>query len=94
MNPWLGRYVAVYSKPLSNDIALRTAPHIEGPWTDPEVVISGATPGLVTSSAGANYLAHEHAELRSPDGRAIVIGYAHPLPNFGGACRLARVFLQ
>jgi len=94
MNPWLGRYVAVYSKPLSNDVALRTAPHLEGPWTDPEVIISGTTPGLATSSAGVNYLAQEHAELRSPDGHILVIGYAHPLPNFGGACRLARVFLR
>ncbi|MEO6953083.1 MAG: DUF4185 domain-containing protein [Polyangia bacterium] len=93
-NPWLGRYLAVYSKPLSNDIGLRTAERIEGPWTDPEVVIAGSTSGLVTSEAGVNYLAHEHSELRSADGRTVVIGYAHPLPNFGGACRLARIVLR
>ena len=93
-NPWLGRWLAVYGKPLSDDIGLRTADRIEGPWTDPEVVLPGATPGLVTGDAGVNYLAREHVELRSVDGRAIVIGYAHPLPNFGGACRLARVVLR
>jgi hypothetical protein len=93
-NAFLGRYLAVYSKPLSNDVALRTATHLEGPWTDAEVIVPGTTPGLVTSDAGVNYLAHEHAELRSPDGRTITIGYAHPLPNFGGACRLARIVLR
>jgi hypothetical protein len=91
-NPWLGRWLAVYGKPLSDDVGLRAADHLEGPWTDPEVVVPGAT--FVTGDAGVNYLAREHVELRSSDGKTIVIGYAHPLPNFGGACRLARIVLR
>ena len=93
-NPWLGRWLAVYGKPLSNDVALRTADRLEGPWTDPELVIPGTTPGFVLGDAGTNYLAREHAELRSSDGKTLVISYSHPLPNFGGACRLARVVLR
>ncbi len=91
-NPWLGKWLAVYSKPLSDDVALRTADAITGPWTDPEVVVSGSA--FVTGDAGTNYLAKEHGALRSVDGKQIVVGYAHPLPNFGGACRLARITLK
>jgi hypothetical protein len=91
-NAWLGRWLAVYSKPLSDDVALRAADHIEGPWTDPEVIIHGSS--FVVGDAGTNYLAREHSELQAEAGRELVIGYAHPLANFGGACRLARVILQ
>ncbi len=80
-NPWLGRWVAIYSKPLSNDIGLRTADALTGPWTEPKVVIPGYIPGIATSAAGLNYLAKEHVALRSADGREIVISYAHPLPS-------------
>jgi hypothetical protein len=93
-SPWLGRWVAIYTKPLSSDIGLRTADALTGPWTDPEIVLSGTSPGLVVGDAGDNYLAKEHVALRSVDGRALVISYAHPLPNFGGACRLARIVLR
>lgn len=91
-NAWLGRWLAVYSKPLSDDVALRAADRIEGPWSDPEVIIHGSS--FVEGDAGTNYLAREHAELQAQAGRELVIGYAHPLANFGGACRLARVTLQ
>ena len=91
-NVWLGRWLAVYSKVLSDDVALRAADRIEGPWTDPEVVIAGAS--FVQGDAGTNYLAREHPELQAQAGREIVVGYAHPLANFGGACRLARVTLK
>jgi len=91
-NAWLGRWLAIYSKPLSDDVALRAADRIEGPWSDPEVIISGSS--FVQGDAGTNYLAREHAELQSHAGQVLVVGYAHPLANFGGACRLARVFLK
>jgi hypothetical protein len=91
-NAWLGRWLAVYSKPLSDDVALRAADHIEGPWTDPEVIIAGAS--FVEGDAGTNYLAREHVALQAQAGREVIISYAHPLANFGGACRLARVFLK
>ena len=32
-NDYLERYVALYSKPLSRDAVLRTAPRPEGPWS-------------------------------------------------------------
>jgi len=91
-NAWLGRWLAVYSKVLSDDVALRAADHLEGPWTDAEVIIPGAQ--FVQGDAGTNYLAREHAELQAQQGRELVIGYAHPLANFGGACRLAKVTLK
>ena len=91
-NAWLGRWLAVYSKIFSDDVALRAADRLEGPSTDPEVIIPGTS--FVEGDAGANYLAREHAELQAQAGRELVIGYAHPLANFGGACRLARVTLK
>ena len=77
-SPFISRWLAVFSVPLSNDIALRTADRITGPWS-PAVIVPGSRPGLVTSGAGINYLARQHAELSSSDGRDIVISYAHPL---------------
>jgi hypothetical protein len=91
-NASLGKWLAVYSKPLSDDVALRTADALEGPWDEPEVIVSGAS--FVTGDAGVNYLAREHTELEHADAGELVIGYAHPLANFGGACRLARVTLK
>jgi hypothetical protein len=88
----LGKWLAVYSKPLSDDVALRTAAQLEGPWDEPEVLVSGSS--FVTGDAGTNYLAREHTELERPDAGELVIGYSHPLANFGGACRLARVTLK
>ena len=34
-NAYLGAYVAVYSAPLSDDVVLRTAPSLSGPWSEP-----------------------------------------------------------
>jgi hypothetical protein len=92
-NPWVGRWLAVESDTATNGVALRTADALIGPW-DMGVVVPGTTSGLVTSDAGLNYLAKEHVELRSKSGQQIVVGYAHPLPNFGGAPRLARFTLK
>jgi hypothetical protein len=92
-NPWLGRWLAVSSSPGSNDILLKTADSLTGPFGE-ALVVPSTSNGIVTSDAGTNYLAKEHVELQSAGGQEIVIGYAHPLPNFGGDPHLARLTLK
>ena len=86
-------WLAVSSSPGSNDILLKTAENLTGPFGE-ALVVPGASRGIVTSDAGTNYLAKEHGELQSANGKEIVIGYAHPLPNFGGDPHLARFTLK
>jgi hypothetical protein len=94
-NAYLGRYLAVHSEILSNRIQLRTAAAPEGPWSEPVTIESSATGILPATGQGAtNYLAQEHLELSSTDGKTIVVGYSRPTAPFRGEIRLARVTLQ
>jgi hypothetical protein len=95
-NPWLQRYLAIGQRILSNTVLLRVAERPEGPWTDPGVVIGPADGGLLEPAAAnaTNYLSLEHVELRSVDGRQIVISYARPMGPFLGEVRLARITLR
>ncbi len=91
-NPYLGRYLAVSGAVVSSTLLLRTAPAIEGPWSD-AVEISPAAGGILspTSSSDYDYLFVEHPELRSADGRSIVVSYSRPTDPFKGDVRLAQI---
>lgn len=91
-NPYLGRYLAVTGAVLSSTVVLRTADQIEGPWGEP-VKIEAGEPGILapTSADAYNYIILEHPELRSTDGRSIVISYSRPTEPFRGDVRLARI---
>jgi hypothetical protein len=89
-NAWLGSYLAVYSQPFSNRVLMRTAPRPEGPWSAPVLAFTGRPPGGPT----ADYAAFEHPELSTDGGRAVTIGYFHPLGPFRGEIRLVRVVLR
>ena len=95
-NPYLGRFVAVNSIGLSNDVILRTASRIEGPWPIGGVIIHPSDTGVMAPPPGNGtiYLALEHIELRAPDARSIVISYSRPTAPFRGEVRLARVYLR
>ena len=43
-NDYIDRYVALYSKPLSRDAVLRTAPRPEGPWSTALQVFKARAP--------------------------------------------------
>jgi hypothetical protein len=91
-NPYLQRYLAVSGGVLSSTISLRTADHVEGPWSQPvEIQPDGQTVLPPVDSKAYNYIIIEHPELRSADGRSIVISYSRPTTTFAGDVRLARI---
>lgn len=93
-NAHLGRYLAVSSQLASNNVVLRTAPAIEGPWPTGGVTIMPSDGGIVAAGESYDYLAKEHAELASSDGHQIVISYSRPLGNFRGEVHLARITFE
>ena len=93
-NAHLGRYLSVTSRLLSDDIMLRTAARIEGPWPRAGVVITPSEGGIEAAGEGTNYLAQEQPALSSADGREVVISYSRPLGSFRGEVRLARITLE
>ncbi|HPH64683.1 MAG TPA: DUF4185 domain-containing protein [Kofleriaceae bacterium] len=97
-NPYLAQYLAVSGKILSSTVQLRTAAHIEGPWSDPVELPATAdgSSGIFapTSSDAFNYVIIEHPELRSLDGHEIVISYSRPTEPFRGDVRLAKLTLR
>ncbi len=97
-NPHLGRYLAVSGKLLSSSIELRTAAAPEGPWSAPLELPASAdgSSGLFAplSADAYNYVAIEHPELRSSDGRQLVVSYSRPTEPFRGDVRLARITLR
>jgi hypothetical protein len=94
-NAYLGRYLSVSSQLGSNDVLLRTAAHIEGPWPTNGVVVHAIDGGgILPAGEGTNYLAQEQVALSSADGHQIVISYSRPLGSFRGEVRLARISLD
>jgi hypothetical protein len=87
-NGYLGQFVAVYSGIFSNDIWMRSAPHPEGPWSNPEKLF-----GALAPSSGNDYAGKEHPELAGDGGRTLVVGYARSTGTFDGEVRLSSVTL-
>ena len=85
-NPWLGKYLAVYTLGLTNRVMMRTAFRPEGPWSEPVEAFVGAP-----TEGAFNYAAFEHPELAREDGRVVTITYFHPLGGFRGEFRIVRV---
>ena len=73
-NAYLGAYTAVYSSPLSDDVVLRTAPELGGPWSEPELLFK-ANHG---ASEGFTYDAVAHADFAEDGGRVIYVTYSQP----------------
>ena len=87
-NAHLGRYLALYSIPVGNDIGLRTADRPEGPWSDQLTVTSTPPP----PTAGAwNYAGVGHPELAKDSGRIEYLSYFHDLGNFDGEMKLLEI---
>jgi len=85
-NPWLEKYLAVYTLGLTNRVMMRTADRPEGPWSEPVEAFVGAP-----TEGAFNYAAFEHPELAREDGRVVTITYFHPLGGFRGEFRIVRV---
>ncbi len=88
-NPHLHRWLAVYSKPLADQVMARTAERLEGPWTEPVTLFTG-----LPATDSNDYVAVWHPELGSPDGTQLRITYNRPLGNFRGEIRTVEVTLR
>jgi hypothetical protein len=60
--------------PLSNDVVLRSAPALTGPWSEP-LRLFVADPG---ASEGSAYDAQEHPQFAEERGRVLYITHSRP----------------
>jgi hypothetical protein len=72
-NPHLKKFVAIHSLHRENQIVMRTAPEIFGPWGEPQVIYR---PGKAASD-DLIYAAKEHPELARESGRVIYVTYVN-----------------
>lgn len=70
-NSYLGKYVAVHTLLRDNQLVMRTAPQITGPWSKPEVIYR---PPRV-SSADIFNAGKEHPELQLHGGKVMYVTY-------------------
>ncbi len=87
-NQWMGRYIAVYSIPLKNRIAVRTAERPEGPWSDPLDTVECVPP--VTTNQWC-YSGLSHDEFSREGGRVMYFSYYRETGFFQGEVRLVEV---
>jgi hypothetical protein len=90
-NPYIERFMTVYSLPLGVETMLRTSPQPEGPWSSPTVLFSGETP---KSDVGWIYDALAHPELSQDDGKSIYITYTRQMAPRESEMRLVLVQLE
>ena len=90
-NQHFNRYVALYSRPISADVELRTAEAITGPWTEPVPVIT-LDPG--ESANGWIYDALVHPEYSEENGAVLYFTYSVGTGFFRSELRLVRVRLD
>lgn len=90
-NGHLSAWLAVYSAPLSNDVELRSAPALTGPWSD-AVTLFTADHG----ASGWAYDALPHPEFSEDGGRVLYITYSRPTGEtwFSARFPLVRVELR
>lgn len=90
-NQHFNRYVALYSRPISAKVELRTAKAITGPWSVP-VVVTTLDPGL--SANGWIYDALVHEEYSEENGAVLYFTYSVGTGFFRSELRLVRVRLE
>jgi hypothetical protein len=86
-NAFLQRYLAVYSPPFSQNVAMRTSVNPEGPWSSEIVAFVAMQP-----TSGNVYDALAHAEYDSNNGQTIFVSYSRSTPApFSSEVRLVAV---
>lgn len=88
----LGLFLAVYSAPLSNEVHVRTAPALTGPWSD-EVTLFVADR---KTEDGDVYDAALHMEYAEEGGRVLYVSHSRPNGQglFGSEMAVVRVELE
>ncbi|MCB1690096.1 MAG: hypothetical protein KDI33_16490, partial [Halioglobus sp.] len=89
-NAYLNRFVAIYSENLGSTAMLRTAPHPEGPWSEPIEIFSIDAPHNLN---GWVYDFLAHPEYSQDDGKVIYITYSIKFDEMYSELRLVAVEL-
>ncbi|MEO2049129.1 MAG: DUF4185 domain-containing protein [Pirellulales bacterium] len=72
-NSYLKKHIAIHVLNRDNKLAIRTAPHIYGPWSEPEIFFRPQR-----KSADDLFTAgKEHPELRREDGKILYVTYVN-----------------
>ena len=90
-NAYLGQWTAIYSAVLSNDVLIRTAASLTGPWSDATRLFTADRRGM----GGTSYDAQAHAEFAENGGQVVYVSYSRPNGNglFGTEFALVRISL-
>jgi hypothetical protein len=88
-NGFLGRYVAIYSKPFSQDVMMRTSANPEGPWSVETTAFTAMQP-----ASGNVYDAHAHSEYDSNGGQTVYVTYSRSTGSFASEVRLVALQLR
>jgi len=88
-NSFLQQYVAVYSRPLSQNVVIRSSPNPEGPWSGELVAFVAMQP-----VSGKVYDAHAHSEYDMNGGQTIFVTYSRSTGTFTSEVRLVSLTLQ
>lgn len=90
-NPYINRFVVVYSEPMGATAMIRTAPHPEGPWSAPTELFSVDAPA---NSNGWVYDFLAHPEFSQDNGRIMYITYSKKIDELYSELRLVAVELE
>jgi hypothetical protein len=88
-NSYLNLYVTVYSAPLSNDVLIRSAPSLTGPWSDPVLLFTAMAP-----TSNNVYDAHAHPEYDVNGGQTFFGTYSRSTGAFTSEIRLVEVQVE
>jgi hypothetical protein len=69
-NEHLGQWTAIYAEPLSTDVVMRTAPEIEGPWSDASLLFVANKP------EGSAYDTNVHPEYQEQGGKILYVTFS------------------
>jgi hypothetical protein len=88
-NEYLGQWTATYAEPLSNDVVMRTAPDLTGPWSDAALLFVADKPD------GSAYDANVHRELEEQGGKVMYVTFSRSNGQgwFGSEFPLVKVTL-
>jgi len=90
-NPYIERFLAVYSQPMSTAVMFRTAIKPEGPWSEPVEAFKAKAPA---NKIGWIYDALEHPEYRQDNGRILYITYSRQTSDTAFEIRLVSVRIE
>jgi hypothetical protein len=89
-NRYLAQYTAIYAQTLSNNVVIRTAPSLTGPWSDESLLFVADKPG------GNAYDAVTHAEFEEENGKVLYVTFnrSDGVGWFGSDFALVKVTLN